>query len=512
MSLQQKSESLLGQEQGTIAGWTGDRGDVTATATSTSAGGWDTRLDLVFERLKAAVTGRMADGIVSIETVEPATLTLTRAALVDLLTSEEDGGAARLSVAEDMNAELVIRSMTAPTAMFGDEPFDPAAFELDVEMTGGPLRLSAGNGEAAIEDLRLGATSQDISRGIQFALLGNTSATDVKGLSAEGKVFKLLDDAGRFKPGEGVLALNATLDNTPTMLLDVLGGLDGMLVAALGPMLDATLEAHNFSKNTGRLSGRLETENGFLEGLVRGREESLRVPPEEAITGELAITQELSQQLLKKIHPIFADIRQTENPLTFSVKNLQLPLDGNTKRLRADLAMNVGAVELDSGSLLLKLLSYTKSADKTVIPGRIEPIAAQIRGGVVTYDRFAVVIDKYTMLYTGKVNLNTKKLDLRTELPLEGLAMSIKELKGYADSITVPIVTVGTFEKPETKVDPQFNLAGEAAKAGFKGALNELFGGDGDGDGGGVDGLLKDLLGGDKKKEAADPPAGGDGG
>jgi hypothetical protein len=71
------------------------------------------------------------------------------------------------------------------------------------------------------------------------------------------------------------------------------------------------------------------------------------------------------------------------------------------------------------------------------------------------------------MVYSGRIDLNTQTVDLRTEIPLEALAHTFHELEGYADDVAVPLVTRGTFGNLKTDVEPEF-LAELAAKAGIK--------------------------------------------
>ena len=119
-------------------------------------------------------------------------------------------------------------------------------------------------------------------------------------------------------------------------------------------------------------------------------------------------------------------------------------------------------------------MQFFSSSPKSVLPGSIDPITAKIRGGVVRYDRFAVKIDKYELQYQGKINLPARTVDLQTTIPLAGLAMTFDELSGYADKISVPIVTRGSFGALKTEVDPSFDLGGALFDAGFRGGLNEL--------------------------------------
>ena len=151
------------------------------------------------------------------------------------------------------------------------------------------------------------------------------------------------------------------------------------------------------------------------------------------------------------------------------------PVDGDLSRMKGDLEITIGAVAFDSGSLSLSLLSLF-NAGKPVVDGYIEPIVVKIRRGVITYDRFDVRIDKYTLRYTGSIDLKTDRIDLRTEIPLEALALTFKELEGYVDKITVPIVTRGTLDDYKTEIDPDFDLGAAAAEAGFHGVLQNVLG------------------------------------
>ena len=70
-------------------------------------------------------------------------------------------------------------------------------------------------------------------------------------------------------------------------------------------------------------------------------------------------------------------------------------------------------------------------------------------------------------------------VNVRTELPLAALAFNDKKLEKYMDDIIVPIVTRGKFGNLETIIDPDYDLAGAAVKAGIKGFIESELGGKG---------------------------------
>ena len=142
------------------------------------------------------------------------------------------------------------------------------------------------------------------------------------------------------------------------------------------------------------------------------------------------------------------------------VRNASIPLDGNVKKLNADVHIDIGEVELDSGAATLQLLPIFNSSHAEMIPAVFEPIEVQIRKGVVTYDEFNLIIDgKYSVPYAGTINLNNRKLNLTSAVPLTGLGYSIKELRGLATDIDVPLRITGTISEPKVDVDPQFDLS-----------------------------------------------------
>jgi hypothetical protein len=173
-----------------------------------------------------------------------------------------------------------------------------------------------------------------------------------------------------------------------------------------------------------------------------------------------------------------------------TVTNASAALDNDVSTLKADIVLDIGEVMLDNGSATLKLLSLFNTKHKEHIPAMFEPIHIQIRKGVVKYKEFRLTLaNKYSIPYSGTINLVNRKLKLYSSVPLTGLGYSIKELRGLATDIDVPIAITGTIEKPVVKVDPNFDLGKLLQSA----ALDSL----------GVS--IGNILGGGKKGEAPNP-------
>jgi hypothetical protein len=475
-------EPVLGMKKDALAAWVGDGGDI-AVALTEEAGARQVTVRSDLARLKGEMLASLQDDKLMIG-AEELRLTLERKAAEAMINrtpdegKKKEGGGRSITVVEDVPVSLSLKRLHLPLALVRGEPFEGGDVALEAVLDAGPLKIADAEGAlSSVDDLIISASTADLSDGLAFSLGGRTTARGEPKpgvISVEGTVIGLVTEQSTFDVAGAGLTMTARADGVPTIIGDSLLGLRGLLVAAVGPEMSASFRSKKFSQNSGWLDGRIDTTNGFLEGVAKGSERALRSTMDRPILGELEITPPLRERLLVRIHPLLADVRSVEHPIRFTApRKLRLPLDGDVSRLDADIEIDIGPVEFDSGSLVLGLLQLFDSPEETV-PGHIEPIVAKISGGVVTYDRFAVRIGKYTLVYEGKVDLNTRKVDLRTKIPLEALAMTFEELEGYVDKIIVPLKTHGKFGEVKTEIDPDFDLAEAAMQAGFRGALNEI--------------------------------------
>ncbi len=477
-------EQMMGAAKGKLSDWVGRKGSVVAKVNSSDAA-LATTLSVDLPYLDGEFAATLAGDLVSI-TSDTSTLTLQKSAVESAVNpkpaSKKNKDAERIfTVGADVPLALSIAQLRFPLAMLQDKPFDTAAVEIDLTLTGGPLQLVDGTGrKSGLSDLTINVTSNDLAKGVAFALTKARMTGDSAGVGTidiTGKITNLVSEQKLLQLDQRKLNLKAEVSDAPTHVADALLGLDGLLVAAVGPKAGASFAASNFSPDSGAIRGKLTATNGSIEGRIVGRENALILPRKTPLKAELEITPPLAERLLAKIHPVLADIRSTEQPVRMSTEAGLLPLDGDVSRLKANIEITIGNVEFDSGSVTLGLLTLLNASNAKTIPGRIEPIVAKIRKGVVTYDRFEVIIGKYTLAYSGRIDLNTQTVDIRTEIPLDALAVTIKELQGYADKIVVPVVTRGKFGNLKNRIDPDFDMAKAIAEAGLAGLIKEGLGG-----------------------------------
>ena len=329
-------------------------------------------------------------------------------------------------------------------------------------------------GPNSIERLAIRVTSRDLDRGLDISVTGDVNfhgAKEPGRIQLDATLTGLTTD-GVPTPNRTRLVMTAKIHGLHTALVDTVADLGGLLVAAVGPRADLEATVDNFSSNSGTLTATLTATNGRLEGRVTGGDNGMTVAGA-PIRAELEITPPLRDRLLRKVHPLFADIRTTDQPLRVELASAFIPLDGDVSRLQAQFDITVGRVELDSGSAMLAALTIFNAVkgrpgqDSGTISGYIEPIKARIVDGVMSYDAFVVRIDKFTLVYAGTVDLNTQTLDLRTHVPLAALVSSFTgALKGLPPETAVPLITRGPIDNPTTTVDPSFvgDAVGKAAE------------------------------------------------
>lgn len=393
---------------------------------------------------------------------------------------------ASLRATSDLPLDAKVKSLRVPITAIMQEPVDPSLFDIDIALTGGPVSFNDPKlGTLTSQSIVAAVTSTNFAQGVNIDVnvtaLSDRSATTAEAseltrLTMKGSLANLLDAESRIATKDATLTMKVEAEHIPTAVVDAAGSFSGLLVAALGPQVKFRADAETFSLSTGKLTSRLDAPNGWMEGILKGRDGLMQLSVNNPLRAELQITPELRDRLLYKIHPILADIRTTEQPMRVLVPNASIPANGDVSKLNARIEITVGKVELDGGSTTLFLLKLFNSKG-TAIPGSIDPIVANIVNGVLTYEKFSMHIDKYRMDYTGMIDLNTGAVNLRTELPLEALASNINELRGYTDNLVVPIVTQGSFGNLKTQIDPKFDFTKAAIKSGLGGALGDLLGG-----------------------------------
>jgi hypothetical protein len=256
----------------------------------------------------------------------------------------------------------------------------------------------------------------------------------------------------------GSLNLQLAATGIDTRLIDEMFNSGGVLSDSFGSPATLELLATDILNNPTLIAGG-STENATFEASIGITEGNVFSIKETTSRADVRLTTSLTKHVLKGLGPILSDIRSVDRPISITISNASASLEGDLSKLNADIRIDIGAVELDSASITMQLLPSFKSSHVITVPAFFEPIQIEIRNGVVKYKEFRLTIDnKYAIPHSGTINLITRKLDLKSTVPLTGLGHSIKELRNLETDIDVPLRTTGTIEDHVTTVDPSFDL------------------------------------------------------
>lgn len=341
-------------------------------------------------------------------------------------------------------------------------------------------------------DIRVGLTKQSASDlfGIQMNAPSNFHAL-IESLDMLGNsVFNATYDIGKqhtsiegktTKQKDSTLDLHVACTGVDTHLLDALYNCNGILVDSLGSPITVEATIHDaLGKPAVQAGG--TSPNAVFETSLTFRDGMVFTVSDVPTRAELQLSQELTHHLLKDLGPVLSDIRSVNRPITFLLSDATASTEDDLSKLNATIRIDIGEVLLDSGSITMNILPMFNSKHKEYIPAKFDPIEITIVKGVAHYKEFHLTLDnKYSIPYSGDINFITRKLHLKSAIPLTGLGYSIKELRGLATDIDVPILITGTIDNPVAKVDPNFDLGKllqSAALSSLGDAIGGLLGGD----------------------------------
>ncbi|MFO0872804.1 MAG: hypothetical protein U0575_02375 [Phycisphaerales bacterium] len=466
-------ESMLGKKPGDLASILGPTGAILVEASPRDGGVTDVRLKPTFRSATGDIQARLTP-----TTYEVPSGRIDFSLGVEQLnryfapSTPQDQVAPSLVFAAPLNVQVGLEGLSIDQKAIAGEPTDPALTRAKVKATTSPVAMTISFGQTiSFQGFSAEIACERLDKGATLVVDGK-GAADAAGavLAVRGSVRNLLDKSSRLDTAGAIVDAQVNARQVPTALLDRFQNLDGLLVTALGELLDGTVDVKGLSRTEGTIAARLSSANGRIDApQVTLRNNALVVETSKPITGELQITKALRDRLLRDINPVLADIRQTEQPVRLSIPQFIYPLDGDYRRLDGDIELTVGAVEFDTGSQILGFLELFNKKQAPTLPGKVDPLRASIRAGQLAYQDFAINIGKdangwkHTLKFSGDVDLVQKPpyaRAIKSMYPIDGLAKSIKELQ------KVPLL--GLVSAGITFYGPLYDPAGKASPLQYK--------------------------------------------
>lgn len=365
----------------------------------------------------------------------------------------------------------------------GNGPLKPGVFDLDLSAKVPTLDMLVPGGE----QIKLGGTSVAVSSGdpgtVKFNLgVDQISSAKAGGGAAQkaalsGFVTGLADAKGNISADNTLLTANGEMPVIPTALIDAFAKQEGMIVDALGPTASVALKADKFGPKGGTLD--LKANTPRASATVKGSvQDKIFVASEPVKVTLTEISPELTARFTKGL-PFIGKIEKTskDEPATFTATGLRAPMDGDMRKLNADVVLDLGQARVSSGGDFLGILKAVGVKKDAQVGKRIQPLNAAVREGVVKYQKWTVPVGEFDIDTEGSVDLAAKTLDVYTYLPIgaltdeaaglfklggkDGIGGAIDKVLGggkdggnIIDAATkVPWRTRGTFGKTKTEPD-----------------------------------------------------------
>ena len=326
--------------------------------------------------------------------------------LVDWMNGTKDASAALTRLGSiDLSAHIKSLIMPASGMLNGscDLSLDLAAIE--VEPKGKPI-VALGATRAEIKSPRL-SDSMTLSLTSGGAKTGSITA------QASGQ--KLSNAAGVFDVLAGAWTAQVRCLKIPTAIVDAAAGQGGQMVEALGPEIDASVDANVVIAPNG-------IQTTVVKADLKTQYLSVVAPKVDIASGMVFITaanplavtftinKVLQRRLLEPMNPVLADIRKAP-PIRLQVSQAAYPLDGQLAKLDLDARVDVGDVEVVRSNQFLGMLALAQDAKSDTIPALIEPLVVTVRKGSLTYKDFIVKAGKFgdqwqqVLKLSGDINL-----------------------------------------------------------------------------------------------------------
>lgn len=261
------------------------------------------------------------------------------------------------------------------------------------------------------------------------------------------------------EPGAHVAA---TLTALPTALADAVLGQDGLLVDALGPRLEATVDAAWPATPERPIAARLSSGAAWLE-VTATLVDGVLVASGEGLRAEIGLTPLVSERVVGPLLPLVVDLSKPEGaePVRLAVRDFRLPLEGGVTDVVADVSLDLGRVLYRFLPAVDQLLAAQGLAQREAKVADLARFDVHVEDGQATYEGFPLSIEGEEYVFRGGYDLRSGALQLATEVPLRHLGGSvgreIERAREWLDpDLEVPVEIGGTLQRPRLSIDQRF--------------------------------------------------------
>ncbi|MGH7242547.1 MAG: hypothetical protein ACREJD_03925 [Phycisphaerales bacterium] len=452
-------------------------------------------ITLVSQKLeiKRPLRARAEGDRITLEAADPITWTIDPAWFDRFVLGKGQGATSTdLSLAAPARAELVIaRAIVSRTNTDKgiQGPAYPGIFALDATARIASMELVDSRsvrtqmGDAV---LKLQSTSSSPGQPVGFAfdlsfaklaVVPDPGKSGPGGGSIKGTIAGIATPAGVIDSSNPVITAKGDIRSLSSALVDAFSLKNGLPGEILGPSVNVSLDAQNFSKAGGTIAFNATstetgsvTENGATKQLPRAEMSLKGVAQNSVLVAPLNITlRRIEGSLAKRMSntlPIVAEVEKKyeDRQTVVASPSLAIPLDGDTRKLNGTVNIDPGDARFKAAPGLGALLRGLKSKDQGKLLQRLKPLTLTITNGVITYPKWAFPMGEFNVDLEGTVDLPKQYIDMIAWLPFGQLADDVAGIfkgipgVGTAGSILtqatmVPIRINGPFGNTKTAPD-----------------------------------------------------------
>lgn len=340
-------------------------------------------------------------------------------------------------------------------------PLKPGVFGVDARVEAESVGLRTPEGESvAFQGVALEVSSSGLAAGaIGFDLSVRTVDENSEPAFARGRIEGLADASGALADA----GQTVWLDAGGMMLsrhLDIVAGTDGLIAELLGPTAEVTLDAAGLSRASGTLSA--EVRGPGAEGAVAGR-----MTPEGFVSEAPAgvtlreISYEFSRRVFQNALPIVGSLSKSpeDAPSVMTARSFSVPLDGDLRKLDAEINVDLGTLEFSTSGALSDLLRVTRNRAEGQLGRRVEPFDVSILDGVASFADVELPIGEFLLQTRGTVDIAGRTMDLVLFVPVGALSDEVASgLGGSGLSVgrmsSVPFRIQGGFDDAKVNLAP----------------------------------------------------------
>jgi len=300
----------------------------------------------------------------------------------------------------------------------------------------------------------------------KLAIVPDPGKAGPGGGSIKGTISGITTPTGVIDASNPVITAKGDIRSLPSALVDAFSVKNGLPGEILGPSVNVTLDAQNFSKVGGTIAfsaistetGSV-TENGGTKQVPRAEMSLKGVAQNGVLVTPLNVTLRRVDVGLEKrlsgVLPMVADVekRYEDKQTVVASPQLAIPLDGDTRKLNGTLNVDPGDARFKTSGPLAAVLRAVKAKDQGKALQRLKPVNLTITNGVITYPRWAFPMGEFNMEIEGTVDLPKSYVDMVAWVPVGQLADDV----GNVFSKIPGVGTAGNTLNQATMVPIRFN-------------------------------------------------------